>query len=164
MLHQGGWLHPGGTHLYKGNGYVRRSRRPFHASLAVHQTPTQSSKFWLSVRLGQPKKSPDNQQYWCSCPTDNHKFWRPSSTAVIIVYLVPCTDNQKLGRTTRNCNPVVRGTIIYFFIRTLPYAVAFCSSSEDPSFLKFFIFHQKIVKFVEFRRSKSPFFARISAL
>ncbi len=37
--------------------------------------------------------------------------------------------------------------------------VAFCSSSYDPSFLKFLIFNQIIGKFFEFCCSKSPFFA-----
>ncbi len=42
--------------------------------------------------------------------------------------------------------------------------VAFCSSSEDPSFLKFLIYNQKIVTFFEFCSSQSPLFVRISAL
>ena len=57
----------------------------------------QRSKFRLSVRPGQLKKSPDNQKYWCSCPTDNHK-----SVAKGHLYTcIPSTDNQKLGRTTK---------------------------------------------------------------
>ena len=83
----------------------------------------QRSKFWLSVRPEQPKKSLDNQKYWCGCPTDNNKYSGPQlwkSTPATIVYLVQSTDNQKLGRTTKNCNLVVRGTTIYFsLIRTL---------------------------------------------
>ncbi len=72
--------------------------------------------FGLSMHPGQPNKSPDNQKIWCSCPTDNHKFWRPSCET----QAQPCMDNQKLGRTIRNCNLVVCGTTIYFsLIRTL---------------------------------------------
>ncbi len=37
-----------------------------------HMTMNQRSKIRLSVSPGQPKKSPDNQKYWCGCPTDNH--------------------------------------------------------------------------------------------
>ena len=55
-------------------------------------------------------KSPDNQKIWCSYPTDYHKFWRPSCKT----QAQPCTDNQKLGRTTKNGNMVVRGTILFF--------------------------------------------------
>ncbi len=33
----------------------------------------------LSVHPGQPKKSPDNQKYWCGCPMNNHKFSCPNS-------------------------------------------------------------------------------------
>ncbi len=72
----------------------------------------QPSKFWLSVRPGQPKTLPDNQKYWCSCPTDNHKFWRPSCE----------TQPQQLPmfhvRTTRYCTLVVRGTTIYFSLNS----------------------------------------------
>ncbi len=50
------------------------------------------------------------------------QLWK--STSAIIIYLVPCTDTQKLGRTTRNCNLVVRGTTTYFsLIRTLVTAI-----------------------------------------
>ncbi len=44
----------------------------------VYNDLSRSSKSRLSVRPGQPKMLPDNQKYWCSCPTDNHEFWRPS--------------------------------------------------------------------------------------
>ncbi len=65
----------------------------------------QHSKLWLSMRPEQPKKSPDitaNQNYWCGCPTDNHKFSCPSWETR---HHLPCskygqlktwTDNQKL--------------------------------------------------------------------
>ncbi len=57
-----------------------------HATTGSDQSPLiettdtyeQRSKFWLSVRLGQPKKSPYNQKFWRGCPTDNHKFSCPS--------------------------------------------------------------------------------------
>ena len=83
-------------------------------------TSKQRSKFWLSVRPGQPKNSPGNQKYRCGCPTDNHKFSCLSSETRPYVACSKSTDNQNLIRTTRNCNLIVRGTTIYFFlIRTL---------------------------------------------
>ncbi len=59
----------------------------------------QRSKVWLSVRPGQPQKSPDNQKYWCRCPTDNHKFWRsscetqPQHDQLFILFHVRTTKN-----------------------------------------------------------------------
>ncbi len=44
-----------------------------------------------------------------------------------------------------------------FFSSLSRPTVALCSSSEDPRFLKFLIFTQKIGNFVECRHSKSPF-------
>ncbi len=97
--------------------------------VSIHDVPCQRSKCWLSVRPGQPKMSPDNQKYWCGCPTDN----RLPAEKLNLIYLVPSTDNQKLGRTTRYCNLVVRGTTIYFFlIRTLIHALLF--PKESPIF------------------------------
>ncbi len=62
---------------------------------------------------GTTKKVAGQPKYSCGCPTDNHNFLCPSCET-------RPTDNQKLGRTTRNCNLVVRGTTIYFsLIRTL---------------------------------------------
>ena len=97
----------------------------------------QRSKFRLSVRQGQPKELPDNQKYWCSCPTDNHKSVAKIHlyTCILVISIysnkVKYNVNTKtlfqvwttktlLGRTTSNCNLVVRGTTIYFsLIRTL---------------------------------------------
>ena len=69
----------------------------------------QCSKCWLSVRPGEPKKSPDNQKYWCSCLTDNHKSVAKTHFC-ICVYLYTVFQ----VRTTRNCNLVVCETTIYF--------------------------------------------------
>ncbi len=52
----------------------------------------QRSKFWLSVRPGQPKKSPDNQKYWCRCPTDNRS---QDSPLYVYIYIFQV-------RTTKN--------------------------------------------------------------
>ncbi len=41
-------------------------------SRCVHEMLHAAFEIWLSVGPGQPQKSPDNQKYWCSCPTDNH--------------------------------------------------------------------------------------------
>ena len=79
------------------------------------------------------------RNFGCPCARDNQKsrrttkntsvvvrrtiinFLRPSwETRPHLIYLVPSTDNQKLGRTTNNnCKLVVRGTTIYFFLKTL---------------------------------------------
>ena len=79
--------------------------------------PHQRSKFWLSVRL-------DNQKSHRTTKNIDTVFWRTTMNlwpkcSFKRVY-IPSTDNQKLGRSTRNCNLVVHGTTIYFsFIRTL---------------------------------------------
>ena len=94
--------------------------RIYNATIKIKRICSyQRSKIRLSVRPGQPKMSPDNQKYWCGCPTDNHKFSCPSCETRPHL---PCskygqpktwTDNQKLSL-------VVRGTTIYFsLIRTL---------------------------------------------
>ena len=67
-------------------------------------------EIWLSMRPGQPKKSPDNHKYWCCCTTNNHKSVAENHLCTCI----PSTDNQKRGQTTKNCNLVVRGTTIFF--------------------------------------------------
>ena len=41
------------------------------ASSRDYNDGNQRSKIWLSVRPEQPRKSPDNQKYWCGCPMDN---------------------------------------------------------------------------------------------
>ena len=53
------------------------------------------------------------------CPSCSQLFHAPAPSHAL-AYLVPSTDNQKLGRTTRILNLVVRGaTIIFSLIRTL---------------------------------------------
>ncbi len=90
----------------------------------------QRSKFWLSVRPGQLKKSPDNQKYWCGCPTDNYNiFMSQLWNSTPATNGLPCPkymDTQKLGRTTKNCSLlVVRGTTMYI-IRTLLWSMILC--------------------------------------
>ncbi len=100
----------------------------------------QRSKIWLSVRPGQPKKSPDNQKYWCGCPADNHKFSCPRCETLPHLPCSKYRDNQKLGRTTRNCTLVVRGTTIYFsLIRTL-VIIALCTWLLNNVSMETFVF------------------------
>ena len=111
---------------------TEQNKKPENIAIAIAKCfRPQRSKFWLSVRPRQPKKSPDNQKYWCSCSTDNHY-----SVAKIKLYMyiltVPSTDNQKRGWTTRNCNLVVRGSTIYFLFNSTTSGVLYCMSEMKP--------------------------------
>ncbi len=79
---------------------------------------------WLSLRPGQPKKSPDNQKYRCSCPTDNHKS--VAKTHLCTCIPKPCskygqpkpwTDNHLFFR---NSNTVDIHLIGYLFSHEAP--------------------------------------------
>ena len=86
-----------------------------HAVQVLNKRRHQRTKFCLSVRPRQPQKSSDNQKYWCSCPTDNHKAV-VKFTFVRDYLTVPSRDNQNLGQTTRKCYLVACVTTIYFFV------------------------------------------------
>ena len=104
--------------------------------LGYHYCLYKRSKIRLSVRPGQPKRSPDNQIYWCGCPTDNHKFSCPSCETLLHLLCFKDTDNQKFGRTTRNGNLLVRETTIYFsLIRTLVSTLLQLSTTQGTRFL-----------------------------
>ena len=67
-------------------------------------------------RDNQKKSRRTTTKYWCSCPTDNHKSLAKGHLCTCIL----SKDIQKLGRTTKNCNLVVRRRTVYIsLIRTL---------------------------------------------
>ncbi len=107
----------------------------------------QRSKFWLSVRPGQPK----------SCRTTKNidaivRRVTKIGSQKSLLYIIPCTVNIKLGRTNRNCNSVVRGTTVSFFLIRILVISSFTvyssatESSKSGFTLTLFIVHIQVIE------------------
>ena len=97
-------------YAYLNISYINVSRSPRAVfEILVVRAPGTTTKV-----AGQPKILTQLSDGQPEILTPQLWKWNPA----IIVYLVPCTDNQKQGWTTRNCSLFVRGTAILFFLNS----------------------------------------------